>query len=122
MQNGTLTSADVGGKKLIKHNIYTGDYVWNSKIWVYKLNKIWLINEYSFKCTCMKNVSVLMITCEYEMVNTSTNSFDNKVTYELNYFFLYTISLVPMCLLLLIINAINCYYTKLQSKNENGNI
>ena len=97
MQDGTLLSADMSGKKLIKHHMCTGDYFWNSNIWVYELNKIWLINEYSCNRTCVKSVSEnLMITCEYDMVNTSTNSFNNKVTAKLNYYFLGTISLVVM--------------------------
>ena len=63
----------------------------------------------------------LVITCGDEMVNTSTSSFDKKAIIKwMNYYFLHTILLVLIYLVLLIIIAINCYYIKHQLKNKNN--
>ena len=43
----------------------------------------------------------LVIKCEYEMINSSTNSVNEKVTYRLDDYFLHTILLVVICSFLL---------------------
>ena len=40
--------------------------------------KNYKIDEYLNNCTCMKSIFDLVITCEDEAVNTSTNSFNKK--------------------------------------------
>ena len=57
-----------------------------------------------------------MIACGDEIVNTSSNPFDEKRSHKT--FFLSTILLV-MSLLLLTIIDINCYCIKHRSKNKN---
>ena len=69
---------------------------------MFRIEKYVLINvikkcktdEYLHNYTFIKSTSnYLVITCEDDTVNTSSNSSEGKVTYKKNYYFLNTVSL-----------------------------
>ena len=78
-------------EKSIKYHIFK-DFIWTPNICDCECNKKWKTNEYWNACTCIKRVSDnLVVTCEYDMLNTSTNSFNKKTTSKVDYYFFLTI-------------------------------
>ena len=63
-------------------------------------------------CLCKKHlIGQSVLECEDEIVNTTeTSPDDKKGTCDKSYCVIHTISLVIMCLLLLVVVSIGCYY------------
>ena len=72
-----------------------------------KIDKYLDIKICSGKCLFVE----LLLTFKNEILNTIENSLvDKKVTCEKNNWFIHTILLIRMCLLLLVVICFNCYY------------
>ena len=72
------------------------------------------------KCLCKKRLFVkLVLACEDEILNTAENSFnDKKLTCEKSNCLIHTISLVIICLLLLSVISISCYFYHLEYRSK----
>ena len=64
-------------------------------------------------------IGKLVIECEDEILNT-TEATDKKVTFEKSNCFMHTFLLETICLLLLVVICVSCYfyYTKYRSKQK----
>ena len=69
----------------------------------------WQIDRNCFCKKCL--IGILVLKCEDEIFNiTQTSLNDNKVVCEKSNCLIHTISVVIICLLLLVIISISCYY------------
>ena len=88
--------------------------MWNPNTCDCGCNKACKIDKYldTENCSHEKHLfGKLVLACEDEMLNkTETSLDDKKVTCEKNNCRIPTISLVTICLLLLAVISINCYY------------
>ena len=88
--------------------------MWNPSTCDYECNKACKIDEYSYikKCSCEKRlIGKRVLTCEDEMLNTIETSLDNKKEpCHKDNCLIHPISLVIICLLLLALVSIDCYY------------
>ena len=77
-------------------------------------NKAYKIDEYldTKNCSCKKHlIGKLVLGCEDEILNTmETSPHDKKETCEKSNCLIHTISLVIICLLVLAVVSIGCYY------------
>ena len=93
--------------------------MWNPSTCHCECNKACKIDKhFDIKnCSCKKRlISKLVLECEEKTLNTTENSLGDKkvVACEKSNFLIHTISLIIICLLLLVVISISCYfyYTK----------
>ena len=90
------------------------DYMWNPSTCDCECNKANKIDEYLDikNCSCEKRlIGKLVLGCEDEILNTTeTSPDDKKVTCEKSNCLIQTILLVNICLSLVIVISISCYY------------
>ena len=98
--------------------------MWNPVTCHCECNKACKIDEYLDikNCSSKKPLSSkLVLLCEDEILNTTETSLvDKKVTRKKSNCLIYTISLLIICLLLLAVISVSCYYyhTKYLNKKE----
>ena len=89
------------------------DYMWNPSTCDCECNKACKIDEYLDieNCLCKKHlIDKLVLECEDEILDTTETSLDDKKETCENNCLIHTISSVIICLLLIVVICVSCYF------------